>query len=441
MTIETELKFIILPQAVLNLVTQVTMLPHQYIPVLSLRNIYFDTETYQLRDWGMGLRIRRCGEQIEMTIKTVGQVIGGLHQRAEYNVNLSLPELDIQRFPADIWPAGCDIAALQHQLRPCFSTCFRRERWLIQYRQSRIEVALDQGEIISGALSDPLHEIELELKSGHSEDLLLLASELAGTGGVRQGRLSKAARGYALLQGNPQQQPRLLPLMRLPARATVEQGMSEAFKLALEQWQYHEEMWLCGDKTAIREVLDALMAVRQLFTLFGSLIPRKASSELRQHLSELQQILTTHEPDANVVCFSPCWLQIQLRVTHWLFSQRWRDDTDASANRKLQGSFKRFADIKLGRVGADLKKSFTLIHHPAQYQDKAIHLTYQLLSVQFLSGAYNGTAVETWRGHWQRLLLAIRHRQGDKLEFYRREAMKQPPFWCNNSGKKASRSE
>lgn len=48
----------------------------------------------------------------------------------------------------------------------------------------------------AGDLSEALSEIELELLNGNTADLLALAGELAAHGGLRQGSLSKAARGY-----------------------------------------------------------------------------------------------------------------------------------------------------------------------------------------------------------------------------------------------------
>lgn len=133
----------------------------------------------------MGLRIRGFGDRYEMTLKTAGQTVGGLHQRPEYNVPLTQPELDIQRLPGEIWPAGTDVAALQQQLNVLFSSHFVREKWVVTYLQSEIEVAFDNGTVSAGALNQPLMEIELELKSGHRDDLLAFADELATLDGLR----------------------------------------------------------------------------------------------------------------------------------------------------------------------------------------------------------------------------------------------------------------
>ena len=50
-----------------------------------LHNVYFDTAERSLRKIDMGLRVRSCDGRSVQTIKTAGRVIGGLHQRPEYN--------------------------------------------------------------------------------------------------------------------------------------------------------------------------------------------------------------------------------------------------------------------------------------------------------------------------------------------------------------------
>lgn len=432
MTIEIELKFIVLPEAAAKLAERLNTLPHQHSPVVALTNIYFETAEGQLRRWDMGLRIRGTGEQYEMTLKTAGQTIGGLHQRPEYNVDLARPELNIHLLPAEIWPAGCDLDALQQQLKPLFSTHFQREKWLVNWRNSEIEVAFDRGDVSAGELSEPLHEVELELKSGERDDLLALAAELAQTGGLRAGSLSKAARGYALAQGKPLKALRPMPVMKVKPKATVEEGMISAFMLALSQWQYHEEVWLRGNVSAQAAVQEALETLRQVFSLFGALVPRKASSELRQKLTALEEALTEQQ-DAQSFCFSPLWVTIQLALTNWMVTRRWREFIDEKADARLQSSFKRFADIMLGRIAADLKETFASIKNDSEYQDKSVRLARQLLAVHLLAGAYPSEAVNSWIGSWSQLLQAIRDGQESWLDAHCRQALKQPAFWMNGS--------
>ncbi|MBC3945072.1 inorganic triphosphatase [Erwinia persicina] len=433
MTIEIELKFIAVPEAAEKIASKLTAWPHQHSAGQALTNIYFETADSQLRRWDMGLRIRGFGDHYEMTLKTAGQTIGGLHQRPEYNVALEKPELDIQRLPADVWPAGTDVAMLQQQLGALFSTHFTREKWVVTYLQSEIEVAFDRGEVSAGERSEPLMEVELELKSGQRDDLLAFAAELATVEGLRLGSLSKAARGYALAQGDLPRSLRPVPLLKVRPKATVEEGMRAAFLLALSQWQYHEELWLRGNAAALHEVKDALEVLRQTFALYGALVPRKASSELRQKLTQLEEALVEDNPDAHTLCFSPLWLQTQLALTHWIATERWRLFVDQKADAKLQGSFKRFSDIMLGRIAADLKETFSHLNHSGEYQDKLTRLHRQVLAVHLLAGAYDSAAVNAWLQSWKQLQEAIVKQQEVWLDSHRQQALKQAAFWKNGS--------
>ncbi|WP_367395834.1 inorganic triphosphatase [Pantoea sp. Ep11b] len=432
MTIEIELKFIATSQAAGKLAERLSTLPHQHQAARELTNIYFETDDNQLRRWDMGLRIRGVDQRYEMTLKAAGQTLGGLHQRPEYNVELSEPVLDIAHLPGAIWPEGTDVAALQQRLQPLFTTHFQREVWLVTTGNSEIEVAFDQGEVTAGELSEPLCEIELELKRGERQDLLAFAQELVALGGLRMGSLSKAARGYQLAQGNPPRQRVAFPLLKAGAKATIEQGMIAAMSAGLQHWQYHEEVWLRGNAAAQDAVREALDLLRQAFSLFGALVPRKASSALRQQLTTLEETLVNEEQEAASFCLCSLSVETQLALTHWLAESQWRQWVDAKGEAKLQGSFKRFSDIMLSRVNADLRETFVTVRQPNEYQDKATRLARQLLTVHLLAGSYPTETVMAWLEPWQQLLSAIHEKQSSGLAWLATQALKQSPFWLTS---------
>jgi len=432
MTIEIELKFIAKPNAAGKLAEKLAAFPHQHQAARQLTNIYFETDDNQLRRWNTGLRIRGVDQRYEMTLKTAGSTLGGLHQRGEYNVDLTEPTLDISRLPADIWPEGTDIAALQQRLNPLFSTHFDREIWLVTAGKSEVEIAFDKGEVAAGEHQEALSEVELELKSGERSDMLAFAQQLIAVGDLRMGSLSKAARGYQLAKGNLPRELRAFPLLKAGPKATVEAGMVAAMAAGLEHWQYHEEVWLRGNKRARESVREALDVLRQAFALFGALVPRKASSDLRQKLTTLEETLLNEDVDADSFCFSTRSVETQLALTHWLAEAQWTPWIDQKGQAKLQGSFKRFGDIMLGRINADLKETFATIHQANEYQDKATRLDRQLLAVHLLAGAYSPDAVERWLAPWQQLQRAIHEKQHVSLDGLTAQAMKQPPFWLTS---------
>lgn len=435
MTVEIELKFIATAAAIAELPEQLAQFSSVHSAPQKLTNIYYETADNWMRSHDMGLRIRGFDDQYEMTIKTAGSVVGGLHQRPEYNVELKKPTLKLSAFPKDIWPEGCKVAALQKALLPLFSTTFVREKWVITYLQSEIELGLDQGEIVAGELSEPLAEIELELKSGNTADLLALAALIGQNGGLRQGGLSKAARGYHLAKGNPAREPRPLPVFKAAPKATVEHAMADILALALDHWQYHEELWVRGDKTVRLTVLQAVEAVRQALVLFGGLIPRKASTELRALLTDLVPLLEQKGADAQAVCYSPAYLQCKLALTSWLSLQAWKPFVDDKAQKKLDGSFKRFADIMLGRTAAELKETFGQPLDEDGFRDQLARLKRHIISFHMLAGAYTKEEYSPYINGWQELQLAIVQQQHAWEDSARQHAVMMDAFWLNGKVK------
>ncbi|RLM04932.1 adenylate cyclase [Gibbsiella quercinecans] len=433
MTVEIELKFIASAQAAAGLSAQLAAWPHQHTAPQKLTNIYYETADNFLRRHDIGLRIRGCNQQYEMTIKTAGRVVGGVHQRPEYNVAIASPELALAEFPADIWPQGCDISALQQALQPLFRTDFVRETWRVALGESEIEIGLDQGEVRAGELAEPIGEIELELKQGNTSDLLALAQQLAQHGGLRQGSLSKAARGYHLAQGNAPFALRPLKVLKPAAKSSVEQGMIAALELALSHWQYHEELWLRGNAAARPAVLEAMVLVRQALVIFGGLVPRKASTDLRARLAALEPQLEDHNAEPQSLCYSAEYLQCKLALTSWLLTGAWRPFIDAKAQAKLDGSFKRFSDVMLGRCAAELKDAF---NHPLtdeDYQGQLPRLTRQVAAFMLLSGAYADAESGAYIGAWRELLRAVAERRQGSYENSRKLALSQAPFWLNGA--------
>ncbi|WP_085246638.1 CYTH domain-containing protein [Gilliamella mensalis] len=172
---------------------------------LTLCNTYYDTADYYLRHHGCGLRVRASNDSttthFEITLKRDKKTIAGLHERAEFNVDLLNSEPDLAVLPYSALPDNCDIERLQQDLLPLFSTDFKRQVWLISFASSEIEVALDQGKINSNGKNKIIQEVELELKQGNKQDLLNFALELSRFH-LHLFSQSKAARGYFLLENS-----------------------------------------------------------------------------------------------------------------------------------------------------------------------------------------------------------------------------------------------
>ncbi|WP_413485125.1 inorganic triphosphatase [Shewanella baltica] len=248
MNAEIELKLFFLPIYQESLINKLDSLDNA-VPQgkRRLANGYFDTPDLQLRQWDMGLRVRGYDAHREQTIKTAGQVVGGIHSRPEYNVTIQADSPDLSLFPASIWPADADLAATQAQLTCIFHTDFYRRAWHVQIDNSVVEVALDIGEITANGQQEALCELEFELLSGDTEALLKLAIQVASVVPVRLGKASKAQRGYRFagkakpldltaLEFLPLAEPRDSSTQDLTANCQI------LLETALERWQLLESM-------------------------------------------------------------------------------------------------------------------------------------------------------------------------------------------------------
>jgi len=197
MTTEIELKLKIDPADVNLLLQQPVLIaagePHRRLLV----SRYFDTPALELMARHAALRVRRIGQQWIQTVKIGGTAVNGLHTRPEWEI----PVPDDQPHP-ELFTEPAVRAVLQEhitsRLQAVFQTEFWRSTWLIDFHDSRIEVALDQGEVGSLRRSEPICEVELELKSGNAEALTALADLLSRHIALMPDSVSKAQRGYAL---------------------------------------------------------------------------------------------------------------------------------------------------------------------------------------------------------------------------------------------------
>lgn len=172
----------------------------------NLQNTYFDTPAMDLRKLGWSLRLRDKEDGFEQTVKGRGSVQSGLHQRFEINQPLDHASLDIAKL-SEIH----DIQPFLPQIKPVFSTNFSRLSWDIEANGSSVELALDCGAITapdaitapeadgSHSLVRSISEIEVELKSGATTDVLTLAEKIAAKVPCWLYSDSKAKRGYELI--------------------------------------------------------------------------------------------------------------------------------------------------------------------------------------------------------------------------------------------------
>lgn len=197
---EIELKICLIPSNIPHLQNWLTTLEPLKTEQMALTNIYYDTPERFFQQHKMGLRVRGKNAHYELTLKTEGQIIGGLHVRPEYNLPLETSQPAFKRLVSTHNLQIEHSEEIEQRLTPEFSTDFKRTTWLIQHKESEIEIALDQGEIKTVEKQKELCEMEFELKQGSLADLLSLLHEMPKRDGMWLGSMSKAERGYLLAE-------------------------------------------------------------------------------------------------------------------------------------------------------------------------------------------------------------------------------------------------
>ena len=245
-----------------------------------LHNVYFDTAGNVLRKMDMGLRVRTCDGRSVQTIKTAGRVIGGLHQRPEYNEPIEGLRPELARFNSKIWSTDCDLKMLESELVPIFSTDFERQTWLLEMSDDTlIEVAYDRGFIETTKGKVDISEIELELIKGDEKQLFVFGHQIAKLPHVRLGNVNKAQRGYMLLNNTSF---KVKPLASSPVTSdmSLEQALLTNIQHGLRHIQYHENCYVeSGQNDALTELFAGIKFIHQNVKSFKHLSPTLLAEE------------------------------------------------------------------------------------------------------------------------------------------------------------------
>lgn len=227
---EIELKIMLDEQ---NITTVSEWLAKQHIldeREITLGNTYFDTPEQYFALNQMGFRVRVKNHRYEMTLKTKGEIVGGLHIRPEYNLPLENEKPDFKRLVSHFNLQIEQAEQISANLQPTFSTDFLRHQWLIEINQSQIEVVLDQGEVKNPFGSEKICELEFELKIGTLADIFQLIEQMPKLDGMWLSSLSKAQRGYIVGRSERFKQE-ILQALQKEKNYTLEQQLADYLRL------------------------------------------------------------------------------------------------------------------------------------------------------------------------------------------------------------------
>lgn len=220
---------------------------------LKLFNIYYDTPEHLLRSKKMALRLRQIGSPDQpkwvQTLKTSNHPESALSQRGEWEFAVPGNQLDLGTLlESTPWGEFDSDGVVFRALKPCFSTAFERTLWTLKHKDgSCVEVALDWGRVNVDGKSAPICELELELRAGCAESLYQTALGIAQAVPLLPLNVSKAERGYRLIQDTL-----MAPVLARSLMLSKDMPLLELARQVL-----HEMFWqFCSNLNQIR-VSDA----------------------------------------------------------------------------------------------------------------------------------------------------------------------------------------
>lgn len=243
-----------------------------------LVSVYFDTRKRALRDSHLALRVRRIGDKYLQTVKCGTSAV----DRAEWE--REIPGRSPDRALARTTALKSFTAKKRwRKLRAVFETKVKRTSIPLRYGEALIDLALDKGEVSAGGHSQPISEIELELKDGGIATLAELARHLAGAAPVELSLRSKADRGYALADRDE-----AAPVKPSAVGLADSQSQADGFTaIALNCLQHltaNRPAILKGDPEGVHQMRVGLRRLQTALSLFKDLLDGTETERIKENL-------------------------------------------------------------------------------------------------------------------------------------------------------------
>jgi len=256
-----------------------------------LVSTYYDTPDLALQRQGLTLRVREQAGRFIQTVKAENAPGMGMLSRGEWEDPLAenLPDPNASEsgphLPQDA--AG--------QLHSLFITDVTRTAVEMEpLAGTRIEAAVDEGEVRSagGEASEPISEVELELKDGEAAALYDLALRLLDVVPIRIEMRTKSERGYRFVASGP-----AAPAAVHAEPVSLDPGMTAAAALqaigrnCLAQLLRNEAAALAAEPEGVHQMRIALRRVRSAVSSLKEALPAQDRHGLEEELSWLAKAL------------------------------------------------------------------------------------------------------------------------------------------------------
>ncbi len=338
-----------------------------------LLNQYFDTPERALAEARVALRLRRDGDTVIQTLKCRGTSVAGLSERNEHEWQLDKVKLDLKKLDDSCWPA--QLADLDKKtIKPLFTTDFTREYAEIAWGRGKakvvIEAALDQGFVIAGKRKEAICELELELREGEPAALLELAAELTTSFALMPCDISKAERGYRLLE--PERFELDLSVADLEADMALDDAYAAlAWQLLGNSQRLAEQYRHSGHWRSLQDWVQNIIELRAITASLGQAAPRAATRDLRARLDALLEdwrpLVQAGNDDEDIrraapeqfaeELDDPRWGQFSLETSRWLLSRAWTAERKGRGERQGKALLASWLAHLIAEEGRALKLS------------------------------------------------------------------------------------
>ena len=417
-----------------------------------LANVYYDNAEFKLRELGIGMRIRSVNNKLIQCVKSSCKAIGGLHQRNEDEIELSSHQIDITQIQEPYLQILVEEALDEGgEFIPCFETNFSRTSCELIFSDStRMEIAIDFGTIVSKDKTLDICEVELELLEGSAEYIFAIGRYLVKELNLTLSNSSKARRGYSLCKGfNPSKN--IMQVTELSQGVEAETAFEQICFTSLNHWQFYE-LFINRPNAhgAILEMYRALMSLQHIYLVFGGLIPRNATKDLRaswdwlaeamrpivdaaKHkrylvrylksqadwdLVEEQQQKIEQESLEMIAEFKALlntkrYNLMMLNMSQWLYSKEWRHFIPEDERENLRTPIIEFAKIQLEHMLKDLKRDLGPKREisPEEYFQQIAHLRRALDTGLFFGSLFDTQKRLSYRQPWVDIIDGIRELQ------------------------------
>jgi inorganic triphosphatase YgiF len=256
-----------------------------------LISTYYDTPDLALKQQAMTLRVRERGGQLIQTVKTGDLGAGDILSRGEWEDRLfdHRPDLAAEQSGPHL-PQG-----LGENLRSVFVTDVTRTAYEIEPAPgTEIEAAVDEGEIkeANGDRTEPVSEIELELKRGDAAALYDLALKLLDVAPIRIEFRSKSERGYRLVDRGetPPAAIHAAPVA-LDHEMPVRNALQKIGRSCFAQFIRNEAAVLADEPEGVHQMRVALRRVRSAVSSLKDQLPAEDHNWMTEQLRWLGSTL------------------------------------------------------------------------------------------------------------------------------------------------------